>query len=126
MTRKRQTFAPDFRLSKVFSSMAIKCYLEASAFSENRSQSIRHLIVARLPLLLVQALDELLRGVAQQAAHPEMEFLDIKLTKVLSLFLRELFTVPSTGRFNRKPYSSLVLKKTLQKNPQNKKSQNYS
>jgi hypothetical protein len=88
MTRKRQTFAPDFRLAKVFSSVAIKCYLEASALSKNRGQPIRHLIVARLALLLVQALDELLRGVAQQAAHPEMEFLDIKLTKVLSLFLR--------------------------------------
>jgi hypothetical protein len=65
MTRKkRQTFAPDFRLSKGFSSMAIKYYLEASALSENRRQPIRHLIVARLALLLVQALDELLCGVA--------------------------------------------------------------
>jgi hypothetical protein len=44
-----------------------------------------------------------------------MEFLDIKLTKVLSLLLRELFTVPSTGEFYRKPYSSLVLKNLTEK-----------
>jgi hypothetical protein len=103
----------------------IKYYLEASALSKNRGQSIRHLIVARLALLLVQALDELLRGVAQQAAHPEMEFLDIKLTKVLSLFFRELFTVPSTGGFYRKPYSSLVLKNLTEKSAKQEIS-NYS
>jgi hypothetical protein len=43
--------------------------------------------------------------------RPEVEFLDINLTKDLSLLLHAmLFTVPSTGGFKRIPYSSLVLK----------------
>jgi hypothetical protein len=39
--------------------------------------------------------------------YTEIEFLDINLAKDSSLLL---FTVPSTGGFERKPYPSLVLK----------------
>ncbi len=38
---------------------------------------------------------------------PEMEFLDINLTKDSSLLLYAIHR-PSTGRFERNPYSSLV------------------
>ncbi len=40
---------------------------------------------------------------------PEMEFLDINLTKT-QVFYAKLFTAHSTGGFERKQYSSLVLK----------------
>ncbi len=43
-------------------------------------------------------------------SHPEMEFLDVTVTKDSSLFFM-LFTVPSTGGFYRKPYS----RKSIQK-----------
>jgi hypothetical protein len=45
---------------------------------------------------------------ALQKEHPEMEFMEIYLKKT-RLFSSKLFTVPSTGGFQRKPYSSLVL-----------------
>jgi hypothetical protein len=52
-------------------------------------------------------------------SNTEMKYLDINLTKDSSLLLM-LFTVPSTGGFHRKPYSSLATK-ILPKNPRNKK-----
>ncbi len=51
----------------------------------------------------------------EEKNYTEMEFLDINLAKDSMPF-----TVPFTGRFQRKPYSSLVLK-ILTKNPRNKK-----
>ncbi len=46
--------------------------------------------------------------------EPEMEFLDFSLTKTRT-FCSMLFTVPSTGEFEGKPYSSLVFKVLAEK-----------
>jgi hypothetical protein len=44
----------------------------------------------------------------QHKEHPEMEFLEIYLKKKTRVFFSKLFTVSSTGGFQRKPFSSLV------------------
>jgi hypothetical protein len=61
----------------------------------------------------------------QHKEHPEMEFLEIYLKKKTRVFFSKLFTVSSTGGFQRKPYYYLVLN-ILTKNPRNKKTQVYS
>ncbi len=65
----------------------------------------------QLLTLLDPPLDLLhLQDVAHLKIRPEMEFLDINLTKDSSLLLHAIFTVYSTGGFYRKPYSTEVLK----------------
>jgi hypothetical protein len=86
-------------------------------------------VVAQAARPWAYAAEAVLAGVdgVAGAGHLEMEFLDIKSTKVLSLFLRAIHSqslLVADFTENRTPFSGF--KKPLQKNPQNKKSQNYS
>jgi hypothetical protein len=62
--------------------------------------------------------------VHSEISFPEMEFLDINLTKRLESFAPYQFAVPSTGGFVRKPYSSLVLKLRTKNSAKNENSKN--